>query len=64
MPGPCSLPEGSRRKWAEMNEIVCDVHFKCDMEEYDKNGKPVRHDYITYRLWLMRRNRLRTGKTI
>ena len=47
-----------------MNEIVCDVHFHCNMEEFDKNDRPVKHDYITYRVWLLRRNRLRTGKTI
>lgn len=64
MPGPVSLPEGSKSRWDELNQIVCDVHFRCNMEEFDKNGRPVKHDYITYRVWLMRRNRLRTGKTI
>lgn len=63
MPGPCSLPNGSKKEYAEMNEIVCAIHFTCEMQEVDKNGKPVKHDYITYREWLSRRNRLRTGKT-
>jgi hypothetical protein len=58
MAGPCSLPNGDKRRWEELNMIVCDVHFKCDMDP-DKT-----HDYITYREWLARRNRLRTGKTV
>ena len=57
MAGPCSMPAQDKMRWNEMNEIVCDIHFKCDMDE----EKP--HEYITYRMWLMRRNRLRTGKT-
>jgi hypothetical protein len=63
MPGPNSLPNGDKRRWDELNEIVCDVHFYCKMEEFDAKGKPVTHDYITYRVWLLRRNRLTTGKT-
>lgn len=61
--GPCSLPEGGKRRYDELNVIVCDVHFNCDMAEFDKNGRLVAHDYVTYREWLFRRNRLRTGKT-
>lgn len=57
MSGPCSFPNGDKRRFEELNEIVCDVHFNCDMDA-DKT-----HDYITYRIWLLRRNRLRTGKT-
>lgn len=57
MPGPCSLPEGSKSRWAELNEIVCAIHFNCDMDE-DKT-----HDYMTYRMWLQSRNRLKTGKS-
>lgn len=55
--GPCSTPAGDKRRHEEFNEIVCDIHFNCDMSA-DKN-----HEYITYREWLARRNRLRTGKT-
>lgn len=58
MPGPCSQPDGDKRRWEELNEIVCDIHFNCDMDE-DKS-----HELITYRMWLARRNRLRTGKTV
>lgn len=64
MSGPCSLPQGDKRRYAELNEIVCDVHFNCDMRETDKYGNEVKHEYITYRLWLSRRNKLRTGKTV
>lgn len=64
MPGPMSLPNGSRRQYDELSEIVCDTHFNCNMQVTDKNGNEVRHDYITYREWLARRNRLRTGKTL
>lgn len=56
MPGPCSNPAGAY-SWDELNEIVCDSHFNCDM------SKKHQHDYITYREWLARRNKLRTGKT-
>lgn len=63
MPGPCSQPDGDKRRWEELNEIVCSNHFHCNMEEFDKNGEPVVHEYITYRVWLLRRNRLTTGKT-
>ena len=57
MAGPCSQPDGDKRRWEELNDIVCDIHYACDM---DVNKA---HDYITYRMWLSRRNRLRTGKT-
>ena len=60
--GPCSV-FNDKRRFEELNEIVCDIHYNCDMAEYDKNGNAVKHDYITYRIWLARRNRLRTGKT-
>lgn len=58
MAGPMSLPEGSKSLFAELNEVVCDIHFTCDMSDKSK------HDYITYREWLSRRGRLRTGKTV
>lgn len=64
MSGPCSLPNGPKSAWEEMNEIVCNIHFNCDMQVVDKKGKPVAHEYITYREWLARRNKLRTGKTV
>lgn len=58
MSGPISLPNGPKSYWEELNEIVCDVHFTCDMDPEKA------HDFITYRVWLARRNRLRTGKTM
>ncbi len=63
MAGPVSLPEGNKARWNELNEIVCDKHYHCNMAVEDKDGNPVTHDYVTYRVWLMRRNRLRTGKS-
>ncbi len=64
MPGPMSLPNGGRREYDELNEIVCNVHFKCEMQSFDKHGNVVKHDYVTYREWLARRGRLHTGKTV
>lgn len=58
MPGPCSMPAQDKKRWNEMNEIVCAIHYTCDMDEEKK------HEYITYRMWLLRRNRLRTGKSV
>ena len=58
MPGPCSLPTGPRAAWQEMNEIVCELHYNCDM---DTNKK---HEYVTLRMWLAKRGRLTTGKTM
>ena len=65
MSGPCSLPNGASSKysWDELNEIVCDVHFNCDMRVKDNHGAVVKHDFITLREWLFRRRRLTTGKT-
>lgn len=58
MSGPCSQPDGDKRRHEELNEIVCDIHFNCDMD-VDK-----KHEFITYRMWLLKRNKLRTGKTV
>jgi hypothetical protein len=58
MAGPCSQPDGNYSRWLELNDVVCDIHFNCDMD-VEKN-----HDFITYRMWLLKRNRLRTGKTV
>lgn len=57
MAGPCSQPAGDKSRWQELNELVCNIHFRCFMEEDET------HDFITYREWLAKRNRLRTGKT-
>lgn len=58
MSGPCSTPDGDKRRHEELNQIVCDIHFNCDMDASKK------HEYITLRLWLAKRNKLRTGKTV
>ena len=64
MAGPCSLPNGDTRSdWAVLNETVCNIHFNCNMQLVDSKGREIVHDYITYREWLARRNKLRTGKT-
>lgn len=63
MPGPMSLPAGDKHRWNELNEVVCDIHFHCEMQEFNKDGEAVKHEYITYREWLARRHRLTTGKT-
>jgi hypothetical protein len=62
--GPYSLPNGDKAFWNELNMIVCNNHFECDMAKVDEDGNPITHDYITYREWLYRRNKLRTGKTL
>jgi len=64
MSGPVSLPDGPKSRWEELNEIVCDIHFNCNMRKVNDKGEEIVHDYITYRTWLLRRNRLRTGKTV
>ena len=67
MPGPCSLPNGGKREYAEMWFMLCNLHKDCtpdSHDEFNKNGDEIRHEFITKREWLSRRNRLRTGKTI
>ena len=63
MSGPLSLPDGDKRRYEELNDIVCDIHFTCDMRVLNDKDEIITHDYITYREWLARRNKLRTGKT-
>lgn len=63
VPGPMSFPAGDKSRYAELSEIVCNVHFNCDMRVFDKHDHLVTHDYITFREWLSRRGRLETGKT-
>ncbi len=65
MPGPCSMPNGDKRRWEELNDIVCDTHFVCWPGRDDNYVRPgSKCVLITYREWLRRRNRLRTGKTL
>lgn len=65
MPGPCSMPNGSKTEWLNLNEIVCNLHKDCTPANrvVGKGDKEVVHDFSTRRIWLSRRNRLRTGKT-
>ena len=58
MSGPCSQPDGDKKRQEELNEIVCNIHFHCD------NDADKKHDFVTYRLWLAQRGKLRTGKTV
>ena len=58
MAGPCSQPDGNKDRWNELNQIVCGIHYHCDMDPDKK------HNYMTYRMWLAARGRLRTGKTV
>ena len=59
MPGPNSSPNGDTRivrgHWNE--EFRCDVGHKCGA----KDAGPCR--IIPLRVWLSKRNKLRTGKT-
>jgi hypothetical protein len=66
MAGPCSQPEGNYARWTELNEIVCNVHFDCTPEARYQTAlkRGAKCDLITYRMWLLKRNRLRTGKTL
>lgn len=62
MSGPCSLPDGDKRRWNELHEIVCDTHFVCWPGKGDlAREKPC--VLMTYRVWLAKRGMLRTGKT-
>lgn len=66
MPGPCSLPNGGRREYEEMGHIVCDLHKDCTPDSHqkeDKNGASIHHVWMTYREWMLKRGKLRTGKT-
>lgn len=60
MPGPCSLPEGNKSRWEEMNEVVCNTHYVCKGVP-SKNGQPC--ELLTLREWFIQRGRLTTGKT-
>lgn len=66
MPGPCSLPNGSKSEYSDMWTLVCDYHKDCtpdDHEVFNKHWDLIPHAFITKREWLAKRNKLRTGKT-
>lgn len=66
MSGPCSLPNGNRAEWLRLNEQVCNIHHSANtpcVPGRPKKGKEIAHEFVTLRVWLAKRNRLRTGKT-
>ena len=65
MPGPCSLPNGDRREWEKMNEMVCNIHQYCwpSIPRKKENGEELTHEWVTRRVWLSLRKKLRTGKS-
>ena len=62
MSGPCSYPAGDKREQNRLNEMMCDRHKDCTPAS--PVGKDLEHEFVTTRMWLLKRNRLRTGKTI
>lgn len=61
-PGPCSNPAGDKRQWDEHNKLVCAVHQYCYPGSRNKDYRTP-CEFVTFRVWLAQRNRLRTGKT-
>lgn len=62
MPGPCSLPSGPKSEWDKMNEQVCNMHANC-WPNHPVGDEDTKHEFVTRRLWLAQRKKLRTGKT-
>ena len=60
MPGPLSLPSGDKQFDCELRQSRCDIHKECWGEKGTKKNPCV---MIPFREWLLKRNRLRTGKT-
>jgi hypothetical protein len=60
MAGPCSVPFGDKKFAGELKEKRCDKHNEC---YGDKGSKKNPCSMITVREWLLKRNRLVTGKT-
>lgn len=63
MSGPCSLPNGNKAEWEKMNEKVCNIHKYC-WPERPVGDEDTRHEWVTLRIWLANRKKLRTGKTV
>jgi len=62
MPGPCSNPNGDKRQWDEHNTQVCNIHQYC-WPDSPKGDADTKHEFVTTRVWLAQRKKLRTGKT-
>lgn len=62
MAGPCSLPNGDKRQWDEHNQMVCNIHQYC-WKNSPRGDADTRHEFVTLRVWLAQRKKLRTGKT-
>lgn len=60
MSGPCSVPFGDKQFSEELREPKCDRHDKCWGEKGSEKNPCV---MISTREWLLKRNRLKTGKT-
>lgn len=57
MVGPCSMPSGDREEYEFLRTMRCDAHGEhC----YGGQRNCV---MVTWREWLLKRNRLRTGKS-
>lgn len=62
MSGPCSYPARDKREWEKLNEMVCDSHKNC-WPHLPVGDERTKHVFVTLRVWLVKRNKLRTGKT-
>lgn len=62
MPGPCSFPTGDKSEWEEHNKLICVVHKYCYPGLKNPDYKST-CEFVTTRVWLAQRKRLRTGKT-
>jgi hypothetical protein len=60
MSGPLSVPCGDKQFYNELRSPKCDKHDKCWGGKGTKKNPCV---MISTREWLLRRNRLATGKT-
>ena len=61
MAGPGSMPSGDRKEYEFLREMRCDAHGEYCYGDGEERKTP--HVMITWREWLLKRNRLRTGKT-
>lgn len=75
MSGPCSYPAGDKAEWESHNELVCDLHMNAGrnnctpdwpVQGYSKKigYYDIEHVFVTRRVWLGKRGKLRTGKTV
>jgi hypothetical protein len=56
------MPDRNKAEWERQNEIVCNLHKMCWPD--NPTGKPeTQHEWVSVRVWLYNRRKLRTGKT-